>query len=185
MNQRIKTSLAYTKNWFVTGSITPSSRNVEIEICKYVPKEESRIIVEFGMGHGNITCEILNNMAPDSKLYSFEINEKFCEHVRRKISAERLIIINDTALNVKKYINEEVHLVVGSIPLSFFSKEKRLELIQNTHDILVDNAHFSQLFYSKYYFKDFKQIYKECYTKTIKNTPKAHIYHGKKIKKIS
>jgi phospholipid N-methyltransferase len=184
MNQRIKTSLAYTKNLLVTGSITPSSRNVEIEICKYVPKEGGRIIVEFGMGHGSITREILNNMAPDSKLYSFEINGKFCEHVRTNISDERLIVINDTALNVKNHINEEVHLVVGSIPLSFFSKEKRLELIQNTYDILVDNAHFSQVLYSRYYFKCFNEIFEECYTKVTKNTPKAHIHHSKKIKKI-
>jgi len=184
MKQKIKTSIAYTKNWFVTGTVIPSSRGVELEICKYVPKEENKIVVEFGMGHGNITSEILHNLDPTSKLYSFEVNKKFCDHVRKKINDKRLVIVNDRAENVKQHINEDVHSVISSIPFSFFSKENKIAIIKDTYDLLVYNAHFSQLIYSKLYFRLFKEIFEECFVETIKNTPKAFIHHCKKVNKI-
>ena len=115
MYQKFKTSIAYTKNLFVTGAISQSCRSVEIEICRYIPKEDHKIIVEFGMGHGNITREILNNMAPNSKLYAFEVNKSFCDHVRESITDERLVIINDGAENIKKPETMNLHSIISGI----------------------------------------------------------------------
>jgi phospholipid N-methyltransferase len=184
MNQKLKTSIAYIKNIFITGAITQSSRNVEVEICKYVPKQDYKTIVEFGMGHGNITSEILRIMSSNSKLYAFEVNKSFCEHVRNTITDDRLIIINDSAENIKEHIKEDLDLIISSIPLSFFSKEKGLGIIQDTYDKLVDNAYYSQFLYSKNSFKKFKQIFEQCYIEIIKNNiPTTYIYHCKKVKK--
>lgn len=184
MNQKLKTSIAYIKNLFVTGAITQSSRNVEVEICKYVPKQDYKTIVEFGMGHGNITREILRIMSSNSKLYAFEVNKNFCEYVRNTITDDRLIIINDSAENIKKHIKEDVDLIISSIPLSFFSKEKGLGIIQDSYEKLVDNAYYSQFLYSKNGFKKFKKIFEQCYVEIIKNNiPTTYIYHCKKVKK--
>ena len=180
MIKKLKTSIAFTKNLFVTGAITETSRNTEIEICKFIPKGENKIIVEFGMGHGNITKEILNNISLTSKLYSFEVNKSFCKQVENEISDNRLIIINDGAENIKNYINESVDAVIGSIPFSFFSKEKGIGIIQDSYDKLVNNAYFSQVLYTKYNFKKFQQIFNECSIKSIKNTPTEYVYHCKK-----
>jgi phospholipid N-methyltransferase len=182
MYQKIKTSIAYTKNLFVTGAISQTCRSVEIEICRYVPKEDHKIIVEFGMGHGNITREILNNMAPNSKLYAFEVNKSFCDHVRERITDERLVIINDGAENIKKYIQDDVHSVIASIPFTFISKEKQVGIIQDVYDILVNDAYYSQILYSKIPFKKFQKIFDSCYIERIKdNMPTAYVFHCKKI----
>src|SRR5680860_433194 len=101
---------------------------LRLKICKYVPNQDYKTIVEFGMGHGNITSEILRIMSSNSKLYTFEVNKSFCEYVRNTISDDRLIIINDSAENIKKHIKEDVDLIVSSIPLSLFSNEKGLGL---------------------------------------------------------
>lgn len=181
MYQKFKTSIAYTKNLFVTGAISQTCRSVEIEICRYIPKEDHKIIVEFGMGHGNITREILNKMSPNSKLYAFEVNKNFCDQVQNTIADNRLTIINDGAENIKKHIQEDVHSVIASIPFSFFSKEKQVGIIQDVYDKLVSDAYYSQVLYSKMTFKKFQKIFDFCYIEKIKdNIPTAYIYHCKK-----
>lgn len=182
MNQKLKTSLAFIKNIWVTGAWSETSRAVELEICKFIPKDDSKIIVEFGMGHGNITREILNSIAPNSTLYSFEVNKSFCDHVSETIKDDRLIIINDGAENIKNHITENVDAIIASIPFSFFSKEKGLGIIQDAHDLLNDKTYYSQVLYTKFNFKKFEQIFEDCYIEIVKkNTPKAYVYHCKKI----
>ena len=97
------------------------------------------------MGHGNITREILNNISSTSKVYTFEVNKDLCKQVASEISNSTLVIINDGAENIKKYINENIDSVIGSIPFSFFSKDKGMGIIQDSCDKLVDNAYFSQV----------------------------------------
>ena len=99
------------------------------------------------MGHGNITREILNNISCTSKVFAFEVNKDFCKQVESEISDSRLVIINDGAENIKKHINENIDSVIGSIPFSFFSKDKGMGMgiIQDSYDKLVDNAYFSQV----------------------------------------
>jgi len=182
MYSKLKTSFAFAKNLFVTGAISETSRKAEIEICKYVPKGENKIIIELGMGHGNITREILRNISPSSKLYAFEVNKRFCDHVKKNIFDDRLIIVNDGAENIKNYVNENVDSVVGSIPFSFISNEKGNEIIQVVHDKLVNNAYYSQVLYTKFNFKKFQKIFfDQCKMKTIKNIPTEFIYHSRKV----
>lgn len=182
IKQKIKTAIEYTKDLFTTGAFTQTSREVELEICKYIPKNRKTIIVEFGMGHGNITKEILQNISHDSKLYAFEVKPSFCEHVRNTIKDERLIIINDGAENLKTYVNEEVSSIVASIPFSFFSKEKGLGIIQDAYDLLEDHGYYSQVLYTKHNFKKFQKIFDHCEIKKIINIPIEFIYHCKKEK---
>ena len=181
MKQKLKTSIAFAKNLLTTGAISETSRIAEVEICKYIPKEDHKIIVEFGMGHGNITREILNTISPTSKLYAFEVNKDFCKHVSETISDERLIIINDGAENLKKHITRNIDSVISTIPFSFFGKEKGLAIIQDAHDLLNYNSYYSQVLYTKFNFKKFQQIFEECSIKTNKKTITEYIYHCKKL----
>lgn len=181
MNQKLKTSIAFTKNLLVTGAISETSRQVEIDICKHISKEDNKIIVEFGMGHGNITQEILNTIAPTSKVYAFEVKESFCNHVRKTIADDRLIIINDGAQNLKKHVKDNINTVISSIPFSFFSKEKGMAIIQDAYDLLENNAYYSQVLYTKFNFKKFQKIFEECEMTSNKNFFTEYIYHCKKV----
>ena len=180
MNQKLKTSIAYTKNLFVTGAISKISRYAEIDVCKNVPKEDHKIIVEFGVGHGNITQEILNTMSPTSKLYAFEVNKSFCEHVIKNIPDPRLILINDGAENLENHIKEPIDAVVSSIPFSFFSKEKGLKIIQNAYNLMNGNCYFSQVLYTKFNFKKFQQIFEDCQITSNKKLITEYVYHCRK-----
>lgn len=183
MNQKIKTSIAFAKNLLVTGAISETSKAVGIDLCKHISKEENKVIVEFGMGHGNITQEILNTISPTSKLYAFEVKKSFCDHVKNQINDDRLIIINDGAEHLKKHIKENVNAVVSSIPFSFFGKEKGLAIIQDAYDLLENHSYYSQVLYTKFNFKKFQKIFEDCQMTSNKNLFTEYIYHCKKVVK--
>ena len=180
MSQKLKTALKFTKNFFVTGAFIETNRKVEIEICKYIPKYENAVIVEFGIGHGNITQQILNIISPTSKLYAFEVKKDFCEHVKHTIKDERLIIINDSAENLKDYINGSINGVISSIPFSFIPKEKGCKIIKDAHELLVSEAYFNQVLLTKFNFKKFQMVFLECQILKLKSFPTYYIYHCKK-----
>ena len=181
LSKKLKTTIAYARNLFVTGAISKTSRRVEIEICRHIPRDEDVVVVEFGMGHGNITQEILNTISPNSRLYAFEVNEEFCAHVRDTIRDERLIIINDGAEDMTKHIDQEIDIVIASIPFSFFSKEKSRKIIQDAYDTLKEGRYFSQVLYTKFNYRKFTAVFDECELMKLPNIPPEFIYHCRKI----
>lgn len=182
MIRKLKTSLAYTKNIISTGAIAPFSKKVGHELCKNLSGEKDKIFVEFGLGHGNITKAILEAISKDAVLYSFEVNEKFCAFVREEIKDPRLVIINDGAQHIKKYIKEPIGGVVSTIPFSFFSKDKQQKIIQDSYDLLEDKTFYAQALYSKLLFNSFDSIFdKTTITSERNNIPKAYIYQCQKM----
>ncbi|OIQ30050.1 MAG: hypothetical protein BM564_04600 [Bacteroidetes bacterium MedPE-SWsnd-G2] len=182
MNQKLKTSIAFARNLFVTGAISETSRAVEVDICKNIPKEGSPVIVEFGMGHGNITRQILESLPPKGKIYAFEVKSSFCEVVREAIKDERLIIVNDGAETISQHVEGPIHAVISSIPFSFFGKEKGEKIIQDSYDLLEKDHFFSQVLYTKHNFKKFQRVFEDCKMTSNKNMFTEYIYHCKKLK---
>lgn len=180
MNKAFKTSIEFTKNILVTGAFRETSRRVELEITSKLPSLPNQVIVEFGMGHGNITKEILKNISPSSKVYAFEVNKEFCDHVADEIKDDRLVIVNDGAENLKKHVSQPVNGFISSIPFTFFSKEMSRTILEGAYDALAEEHFFSQILYSKVHVKKFKNIFDEVKVKTMLNIPLECIYHCRK-----
>ena len=180
MKNTLKTSLEFTKNILVTGAFKETSRRVELEITSKLPAAADQVIVECGMGHGNITREILHTISPTSKLYAFEVNEEFCEYVAEHIDDNRLVIVNDGAENLIKHVGSAVHGFVSSIPFTFFSNEMRQTILQGAYDSLESDHCFHQVLYSKAHVKKFKSVFDEVHVKTLLNFPLECIYHCRK-----
>lgn len=180
MSQKKKTAIQFVKNFFETGAFKETSREVELEICSRLPEDKDVVIVEFGMGHGNITREILNRISANSKLYAFEINQEFCDHVGETIKDDRLVIINDGAENLKKHVTEKLDGVIASIPFTFLSDKKGMGIIQDSYDSLKKESWFSQVLLTKFNFKKFESIFDHCEIMKLPNFPSEYIYHCKK-----
>ncbi len=180
LKNRLKTTFEFSKNIFTTGAFYETSRKVELEVCTHLPQGDNKVIVEYGMGHGNISKEILNHISPTSKLYAFEVKKEFCEHVRETIDDDRLIIINDGAQNMSKYIDGDVHGFVGTIPFSFFSKEMAKQIIQDSYNKLVSGGYYTQALYTKFNYKKFVGIFDNCKLKRIMGIPIEYVYHCQK-----
>jgi len=176
MKGKLASALQYTKHLFTTGAISETSREVEIEICNRLDLE-GEVFVEFGMGLGNITKEILERIPANSKLYSFEVNEDFCKKTKDTLKDERLVVINDGAENIKKYINDEVDSMVSSMPFTFFSKEKTDLILGTSKEMLKPGGYFSQILYSKIHFKKFSAAWDDCEMIKTNNFPAGFIYH--------
>lgn len=183
MNQKRRTGLKFLRNFRDTGAFKETSRKVELEICQRIPTDRDVIVVEYGMGHGNITREILTTITPDSKLYAFEVVEEFCEHVKETLKDDRLVIINDGAENLKKHISEPIDAVVSSIPFSFFSEEKGKTIIQSAYDLLNDECSYSQVLLTKFNFKKFQAVFDDCEMMNLHGFPPEYVYHC--MKKLS
>ncbi|MEM1325329.1 MAG: methyltransferase domain-containing protein [Bacteroidota bacterium] len=175
--QKIKTTIAFTKNLLTTGAFTETSKRVEKGICKNIPTDRDVVIVEFGMGHGNITREILSRITSNSKVYAFEVNTDFCEHVKENIDDDRLVVINDGAETVKKYVSSGVDAIIASIPYTFFSEEMRQQIMQDSYDILSPGSVYSQVLYTKFHFKRFKAVFDHCERTIEPNIPPEYLYH--------
>ncbi len=180
MSNKFKTALAFTRNLFVTGAFSQTSTRVEKEITRYVSSEPGTIVVELGMGHGNITKEVLRVISPTSKIYSFEVNEEFCAHVRAEVSDERLIIINDDAANLKKHIKQPVDSFIGSIPFSFFSREKQDQIVGDARSLLKKGCYFSQVQYTRRNYRIFQRFFDDTSIKRFIHIPLEYIYHCRK-----
>jgi phospholipid N-methyltransferase len=182
MGKKLSASIHYIKNILTTGAVGQTSRDVELEICSHLPRDDNRIIVEYGMGLGNITQEILNTIAATSKLYAFEVNKDFCEKTRESIDDARLVIINAGAETMSEYIQGPVDGFISSIPFSFFSKEVSDQIIQSSYDALREGFYFSQVLLTKFNFKKFTKVFDECEMKRLGNIPVEFIYHCRKTK---
>jgi phospholipid N-methyltransferase len=180
MFQKIKTAIKYTRNIFVTGAIVETNKQVEDEITSRIPNEDNLVIIEFGMGHGNITKAILSKIGPNSKVYAFEVHKPFCEHAEKHITDKRLTIINDGAENVNKYVSEDVDSIISSIPFSFFSEEMKSNILKSAYGILKNKGYMSQVLLSAFHFRKYKSVFDNCKRRKILNFPIYHIYHCQK-----
>jgi len=179
-SSRFKTAIQLAKNIRTTGALYQTSKKVEKEIGSKFSEEPGKVFVEFGLGHGNITKATLDRISPDSKLYSFEVNEDFCDHVSKVLTDERLIIINDGAQNVSKHIKQPVDGIASSIPITLFSKELQDSVFQEAYSILASGAYFSQILYSNRH-SLFEPYFDKVEIKRLINLPLEYIHHCQKV----
>lgn len=178
-NNWFNTAINLAKNIKTTGALYQTSKKVEREIGTQLSDEPNQIFIEFGLGHGNITRRTLSRIHPSSKLYSFEINKDFCDHVSEHITDQRLIIVNDGAQNIGKHISGQVDGIVSSIPITLFPKELQDEVLDAAYKSLKPGAHFSQILYSKKP-KLFEAHFDKVSIKRLINIPLEYIHYCKK-----
>lgn len=133
----LSTFIKYPKE---IGSVMPSSKFLTDEILKNIDFKNARYIVEYGPGTGRMTTRILNLARKDAKILCFEINKEFCSYLKKKIKDNRLIVINDSAENIKKYLKKfnipKIDYVVSGLPFTNLSINKKYFIIEETKKTL-------------------------------------------------
>lgn len=176
MIKSFKTSISFAKNLLTVGAFKETKQETVVEICSKINSSKKLKIVEFGMGHGNMTKQILDKISKDSEVYSFEINSDFCAHVQKNIKDSRLRVINDSALNFKKYVLEEIDNFIISIPFTFLKNEEAEKLVQSCFSLLRKDGYYSQVVYRENTL--LKVIGNKSYEKkTVKAIINEKIYH--------
>lgn len=139
------------RNLKTVGTLTRSSNQLCKSAIQHVDFETANVIVELGAGDGVITEHLLKQMKPNAKLFAFEVNEKFCTRLRA-IGDERLIVVEDSAENMGKYLAQHnithADVAVSAIPFVALPKELSNSIIRTTKQYLKEGGFYIQIHYS-------------------------------------
>lgn len=183
MSSKLKTAIAFVKNIRTTGAISQTSKKTEQEITAQIT-DQTRLVIEFGMGHGNITQVILDKLHKDAKVFAFEVNEEFCEVVKKNFNDPRLTVVNDSAENLKDYIDDQkVDVFVSSMPLTMFPDDLVKSIMNTCANNIADSGSFSQILYNKKSHGRFSNYYQKIEVNGNVALPPQYIYHCSEPKK--
>lgn len=166
-----------SSNLSTTGALTFSSKALVAKMLTYADIPSAQIIVELGGGDGSISQGIVDQMAPNAKLFVFEINKSFCESMKKLFPQENVIIINDSAANINHYLNgDKVDYVISSLPFSLLSLEVKGQILEASKAALNPTGSFIQICYSYLLKNLFKKYFSKVKTSfTLKNLPPAFV----------
>ena len=175
------------KSFGVTGTLIPSTEYVSKKMTEKVDFRKDINIVELGAGTGVITKKILSEMNSKSKLFTFEVNEKFLPDLKL-IKDKRLKIVNKSAEGIEGFLENEgmnkVNYIISSVPLFTLPKETTSKILDCTLKCISDEGLFIQLQYSLFLLPKIKKYYKSIKIGfTPLNCPPAFVFNcRKKIK---
>jgi len=169
------------KNLKTVGTITFSSKFLVKNIIAPIDFNKARCIVELGAGDGCITKALLEKMRPDATLISFEINDKFCELIKREVTDNRLHLVCDSAEKIGEYLKqygfEKADFIVSSVPLVVLPKEIARNIEKEVTKTLKSGGIFVHLSYSPLQFKKFEKMFSSVKLHfTLLNMPPAFVY---------
>lgn len=163
------------------GAVAPSSKSLGRKICSFIDFDKADVIVELGPGNGVFTKLLLERMKPGSKLLALETNAAFCNLIRETIKDDRLILVEDSAEHITKYLEQHGYhscqYVVSSLPYTVFPSELKNAILDDAVKALNNDGMYLQFQYSLNAFKLLKSKFdKVNYTFSLLNFPPAFVY---------
>lgn len=176
---RYKFLLEALKNFKQVGTVTRSGKALSRKIASFITKED-KYVLELGAGDGAITGRILNNMHPEGKLLSFEINPNMVE-VLNRIEDPRLIVINDSAEKMEYYMRKHditsFDGIVSAIPYIVLPKVLADKIITLCQKNLKMNKFYLQVHYAKTKLSLYKDAFGNIETFWVfLNVPPAYVF---------
>lgn len=143
----MKFLIEYFKSPRTVGAIAPSSERLAEKMVKDIDFENSECIVEYGPGTGVFTDKLVKGKREDTILILLEYNEEFCKQLEEMYNGyDNIIIINDSAENVDKYLVKynikKVDYVVSGLPFASLPKEVSNKILNKTKSILKKDGLF-------------------------------------------
>ena len=149
--------MSYFRNIFTTGAITKTPKTVLKKILSEVPIENLNAIVELGAGKGEITRNIITKIKQECRYVAFEINEQFASKLKRDFP--QIEVLTKDALTFDTLINQKVDLLICSLPLSFFEKNVRKQLLEKIRDSVVVQGKVIILFHAFWIIPELKEVF--------------------------
>lgn len=172
----------YIKNPRYIGAVAPSSSFLASEMISNIDFNSAKCIVEYGAGDGVFTGAVINCLADTTVFLVFETNENFYKKlIYRYSKLKNVHIINDSAENVKYYLNKFgiscVDYVISGLPFASLPSDVSENIIRATYDILGDTGEFVTFQYTKFKKKFFQNNFSSIETKRIlRNLPPAYVF---------
>lgn len=136
-----------------TGAILPSGPALGRSLAYFIRNNAKadgspRRILEVGPGTGAVTREIIRSMGPDDRLELVELNDRFVQHLTRKLTvdgefssaAKRVQVIHAA---VQQLPDAQYDTIVSGLPLNNFTPELVLEIIAKLRRLLAPGGTLS------------------------------------------
>lgn len=167
------------------GSMVPSSRRLTRRLLAGVDWSAARIIVEYGPGTGVVTRAILAQMAPDARLFAFEINDDFVAFLHRTITDPRLTIIAASAESVATVLCakgiDHCDAAISSLPFSIMPPRVRLRILSATAKMLVPGAALVGYQYSTRWLRELRRSFGDVEVRfEPRNWPPAFVFTARR-----
>ena len=164
-----------------SGSIAPSSKYLIEKCLAHVDFTKAKIILEFGVGDGVITAEILERVSSDCKVIAIEINENLYDYTKEKFSNNQLELVLGSAFDFDKILKEreteKVDYIISSLPLSLLEEREVNRLFVKLPNYISESGAYIQYQYSLGKYAYLKKVFKDVKVDfTIMNTPPALIF---------
>lgn len=164
------------------GAICPSSKALAKKMVKDINFEKAQCIVEYGPGTGVFTDELIGNKREDTLLILIELNKDLYYNLcKRYNDIKNVIIVNDSAENIEKYIQQlgfqYADYIVSGLPFAAFEDSVSNIILDNTFKVLNDEGRFITFQYTllkKDFINEFFDDIQISYE--VKNIPPAFIF---------
>ncbi len=178
LKERTQFIRSFIKNWRQIGSITPSSSFLAKKMIKDLDLKNADLIIELGSGTGSITRHILREMGENTSLMAFELDKTLCDFIENDLKDRRIKIINDSVLNIDKYLNNrKVDYIISGIPLACLNDNDKSYLLKSIKNSLKDGGKYVQFQYSLESYKQIKGLFDNVKIDfTFFDIPPAFIY---------
>ena len=142
----------FLRNPFQVASIVPSSKALIRRVAAKLDYSGPRVIAEYGPGEGCHTREIVRRMHPESSLLLFELDAALCVHLQKQFADDKRISVHNLDCARLPDVLAEKGLthcdyIVSGIPFSILEKEKKREILTNTHAVLRAEPHAAFVIY--------------------------------------
>jgi phospholipid N-methyltransferase len=130
----------FLKYPLMLGSVIPSSPFLVNQLLARFDWRRASVVVEYGPGIGNITCEILKRMRPDAVLVAIELNPDFVRFLREEIDDPRLRVVEGSALDIRETLTRlqlpMADYVISGIPFSTLPDQSRSDILRESREML-------------------------------------------------
>jgi phospholipid N-methyltransferase len=131
------------------GSVWPTSRWAVRDLLDMGDLSRARTLVEFGVGTGVYTKEVLKRLHPEATFLAFEIDPDLASAVGARLKDPRLRVINDSAENVADYLEgAKADYIISSVPFTSLPADMRRSLLEAAQRALAPDGQMLILQYS-------------------------------------
>ena len=142
------------------GAVWPTSRWAVRDLLDMGDLPGARTVVEFGVGTGVYTEEILKRLHPEGTFLAFEIEPDLASAVAARLKDPRLRVINDSAEHVDDYLEgAKADYIVSSVPFTSLPADVRRSLLEAARGALAPDGQMLVLQYSTTVLPDLERTF--------------------------
>lgn len=137
----MKFLIEYLKSPRTVGAVAPSSERLAERMVRGIDFKNAEFIVEYGPGTGVFTDKLVKEKNKDTILILLECNKEFCTQLKERYNGfDNIILINDSAENIDKYLKQyninKVDYVVSGLPFASLPKDVSNKILRQTKNVL-------------------------------------------------